>query len=94
MNSISRINARCVQVVVDQFPDLLTWTLEDGTQVQTTDLDLSNRAGRHLIAANAARLGLGDPRSIARYLRGITGVGVILPMDTTGLDNDDGFPAV
>lgn len=71
---------KCVRVAVDQFPDVLTWKFDDGTQVQTTDLDLTDRAGIHAIAHHAARLGLGEKAAIVRYLPRITGTGVILPM--------------
>jgi hypothetical protein len=82
MNALSQMIARCVQVRVDQFPDVLTWKFEDGTLVQTTDLDLTERAGIHAIAGHAARLGLGEKAAIVRYLNKgrITGEGVILPM--------------
>jgi len=82
MTSLTNVRAKCVQVTVDQFPDLLTWKFEDGTEVQTTDLDLTDRAGVHAIAGHAARLGLGEKAAIVRYLNNgrITGEGVILPM--------------
>lgn len=91
---ISQYDGQCVRVDVGPYPNLLTWTFEDGTQVQTSDLDLTERSGRHLVAAQAERFGFGDRGSIEHYLRGRYDEGPLFPMNTDGLDDDAGFPVV
>lgn len=91
MNQISKYTGQCSRVDVGPLPNLLTWTFEDGTQVQTTDLDMTELRDRHLIAGHAERLGLGRRAEIVRHLVGRYDEGKLLPLDGPRWGDDAGF---